>query len=162
MPEEHIVFRTKPHWIIFTGSVVWLVIAMIAFGLGPQTTIGNFQMGTFPPVFALVGFLSVVIAIFSAIRTYIRFISSEFGITNKRVLAKEGFIQRSSMEILLLRVESIEVHQTIPGRIFNYGSIVIIGTGGSKDPFFEIADPLTFRQLVQEQIEKQASDIHAV
>ena len=157
MPSETIIFRTKPHWIIFSKSALWWLLAILVFIYGPYLDVGQFRVGTFPPLYTLVGILSIAMAIVTAITTYIRFISSEFGITNKRVLAKIGFIERQSMEILLIRIESIEVNQTIPGRILGYGSITIIGTGGSKDPFFEIPDPMEFRELVQEQIEKQAS-----
>jgi uncharacterized membrane protein YdbT with pleckstrin-like domain len=73
-------------------------------------------------------------------------------VTNKRVLIKTGLIRRHSLETLLSKIESIGVAQSILGRILGFGTIVISGTGGSKEPFHKIADPMQFRRRVQEQI----------
>ena len=78
--------------------------------------------------------------------------TSEFAVTNKRVLIKTGLIRRHSLETLLSKIESIGVDQSILGRILGFGTIVISGTGGSKEPFHRIADPMMFRRRVQEQI----------
>lgn len=94
----------------------------------------------------------LLIAAFFAISAIIAYLNSEFAITNKRIIVKIGFIQRRSFEILLSKVEGIAVDQTIMGRIFNYGSITITGTGGSREPFTTIDDPLEFRKKAQEQI----------
>jgi uncharacterized membrane protein YdbT with pleckstrin-like domain len=80
--------------------------------------------------------------------------SSEFGVSTKRVLMKTGFISRHSLETLLSKVESISVYQGMMGRLFGFGSIIISGTGGSKEFFFGIRDPMEFRRQVQEQISK--------
>ena len=77
---------------------------------------------------------------------------SEFGVTNKRVIGKVGFIRRSSTELLLTRVEGIQVRQSIMGRMLGYGSVTISGTGGLKEPFHKISNPLELRRVVQEQI----------
>jgi len=76
--------------------------------------------------------------------------TSEFAITNKRVIIKVGFISRRTVEMNLSKIESINVDQSILGRILGYGNIVIVGTGGTKEPFATIADPLTFRKKFQE------------
>mgnify|MGYP003818406877 CR=1 FL=1 len=93
-----------------------------------------------------------MLAIPSAISSFIKFKTSEFGLTNKRIIVKVGFIRRNSIEVLLNKVEGIEADQTILGRILGFGSIVIFGTGGTKYPFHKICAPLEFRKRVQEQI----------
>jgi len=55
--------------------------------------------------------------------------------------------------MLLSKVEEIAVSQGVGGRILGYGTLVIVGTGGSKEIFMLMADPLEFRRQVQEQIE---------
>lgn len=82
---------------------------------------------------------------------WIRRWTSEFAVTNKRVVIKVGLISRRMIEMNLSKVESIEVRQDIPGRLVNYGTIVVIGTGGTKEPFTTIDDPLAFRRAVQTQ-----------
>lgn len=80
------------------------------------------------------------------------FLSSEFGITSKRVLGKTGFIRRTSLDIVLGKVEAIRLSQTILGRVLNYGDIEVTGTGGTEEVLRFIPDPLTFRKVVQEQL----------
>lgn len=75
---------------------------------------------------------------------------SEFVITNRRIIIKTGFIARSTFEMNLSKIESVNVDQTAMGRIFNYGSITIIGTGGTRETFHNIAKPLNFRKAFQE------------
>ncbi len=75
---------------------------------------------------------------------------SEFVITNRRIIIKTGFIARSTFEMNLSKIESVNVDQSVAGRIFNYGSITIIGTGGTRETFNNISKPLSFRKAFQE------------
>ncbi len=79
--------------------------------------------------------------------------TSEFAVTNRRVIIKVGLVSRKTVELKLDKVESIGVEQTIPGRIFGYGTIVVRGTGGTNEPFRAIARPLEFRRAVNEATE---------
>ena len=83
---------------------------------------------------------------------WIRYISSEFGITNRRVILKVGMFHRKSLEVLLNKVESILVNQSTFGTVMGFGSITVTGTGGTKDTFHNISHPDKFRKKVEEQI----------
>jgi len=85
---------------------------------------------------------------------YMTFSTSEFVVTNQRISAKVGIISRLTLEILLTKVESIEVNETVFGRIFGYGTIYIKGSGGTATPFPEVANPFEVRRQINEQIEK--------
>jgi len=80
----------------------------------------------------------------------IELFTSEFAITNKRIIIKVGFISRKTLEMNLQQIESINVDQSILGRILGYGTIVLIGTGGTKESFSNIAAPLEFRKQYQQ------------
>jgi len=138
MNGENLVYRTKLHWIVFLWPIIWLVVAIMFFSSGGDA--------------AAAGGLFILIAIVTGIASFINFKTSEFGITNKRVVVKVGFIRRNSLEVLLSKVEGIQVNQGILGRILGFGSITVSGTGGSKDPFHKIGAPLEFRKMAQEQI----------
>ena len=75
---------------------------------------------------------------------------SEFGITNKRLIIKTGVLSRKTLELNLSKIESVIVNQSILGRILGYGSIGVIGTGGTKEYFVSIKNPLEFRRKFQE------------
>lgn len=154
MSDEHVVYRTKPHWIIFTPSLGWLLLAILILFIGPNYNVGNTYFYGNYTITDILGFMSLAAALLSGFSAYVTYQTSEFGITNRRILMKVGFIRRLSLEILLSRVESIQVYQSIPGRVFNYGTIQVSGTGGSKDPFPNIPDPLLFRKHAQEQLEQ--------
>jgi uncharacterized membrane protein YdbT with pleckstrin-like domain len=76
--------------------------------------------------------------------------TDEFAITNKRVIVKTGLISRKTLEMNLSKIESVNVDQGILGRIFGYGTIRIVGTGGTNESFPNIYHPLRFRKKFQE------------
>jgi len=76
--------------------------------------------------------------------------TDEFTITNKRVVIKTGLFSRKTVELNLTKIESVNVDQTILGRIFGFGSITIIGIGGTREVFVNIRKPLEFRKRFQE------------
>ena len=77
--------------------------------------------------------------------------TSEFAITKKRVIMKVGLISRKALEMNLSKIESVNVEQTIMGRILGYGTISIIGTGGTRESFARISKPMEFRRVFQEK-----------
>ncbi len=80
----------------------------------------------------------------------LRYITTELAFTNKRVIAKFGFISRRTIELNLTKIESVQVNQGILGRIFNYGTLVISGAGNPQAPIPGISNPMTFRRSFME------------
>ncbi len=161
LEDEQIVYMTHPHWIVFVPSVFIFVIALILFGFGPNVPGFNLRIHGF----TLYEIISLACGLYALLRfalTYITYHSSEYGVTNKRVLMKTGWIQRNAMEIFLEKIEGVHVDQTIMGRIFKYGSVIIIGTGGSKDPFVNVPNPLHFRKLVQQEMDYSETRLHSL
>jgi uncharacterized membrane protein YdbT with pleckstrin-like domain len=75
--------------------------------------------------------------------------ATELAVTDRRVIAKFGFISRSTVELNLTKIESIRVEQTVMGRLCGYGSVFVTGTGSTMDPIPFISEPIKFRQAVQ-------------
>ena len=98
------------------------------------------------PAFGL-GLIFLVIA-------YIRYKTTELAFTNKRVIAKFGFISRHTVEINLSKVESIQVNQNVWGRIFNYGTLILSGAGTPQAPIPGISNPIQFRRAFMESQEQ--------
>ena len=92
-------------------------------------------------------------ALFSLfIAPIIEMYTSEYAVTNRRVIAKVGFISRRTLEMNLPKIESIKVDQSILGRILDYGNIEVIGTGGSSEGFNNIQSPIVFRKQYQQAL----------
>ena len=138
MNGENVLYQARLHWVIFLWPAIIFIIAIMYCIVGGEG--------------AVFGGLLIFIGIITGVISIIKYRTSEFGITNKRVIVKVGFISRNSLEVLLNKVEGIQVNQDILGRIFDYGSITISGTGGTKDPFHKIEAPFDFRKKAQEQI----------
>jgi uncharacterized membrane protein YdbT with pleckstrin-like domain len=94
--------------------------------------------------------LVIVVGLIFLVIAWIRVRSTEVAITDKRVIAKFGFIRRHTVEINLDKVEALKVEQGFWGRILNYGTIYISGAGTSVAPIPDIADPLVFRRKFME------------
>ena len=141
MPGEQVTYRATLHWIIFGPPILLglLAVLLVAFGMSNRDAAVVAGLGGF-----LFGAACVL-----AVSRLITLKTSEFAVTNKRVLIKVGFIRRHSLELLLTKVEGIGVDQGILGRILGYGTIVVAGTGGTKESFQDIAEPLEFRKHVQ-------------
>lgn len=80
----------------------------------------------------------------------IKFFTSEFAFTNNRVIIKTGLISMKTVEKNLQKIESVNVNQSILGRLFGYGDLVIVGTGGTREVFTQIKKPIKFRKRFQE------------
>jgi uncharacterized membrane protein YdbT with pleckstrin-like domain len=134
LPNEHVTYRARLHRIIYLLPVC-VLIAALAVALASGSWIAG----------GVLGLIGVVLLV----PPWIRSISSEFAVTNKRVLVKVGLVRRHSLELLLQKVEGIGVDQGILGRILGYGTITVSGTGGTREAFRMIAHPLEFRRQVQ-------------
>lgn len=130
---EQVTYRARLHWTIYWLPVLLMILAVIVGILGGW----------------LAGGVLAIVAVFAWLPPWIRSVSSEFAITNKRVLIKIGLVRRHSVELLLQKVEGIGVDQSILARILGYGTITVSGVGGTKESFRMIADPLEFRRQVQ-------------
>ena len=139
---ERIIYRAHLHWTIF-GTAILVVVIGIALAV---------VIRMFDPTYWYLGALLAGIGLLLAIGPLVRYVGSEFAVTNKRVLSKTGFIQRESDETLLSKVEAISVDQGILGRMLGFGTVIITGSGGTEDAFPRIAEPLELRRQIQSQV----------
>ena len=135
-PGERVVFRTRLHPVIFAGTA-----AFAAFVVGVVGLIVSRNELTARTV-ALLWLAGVIIAIGSLLPLYVRWQTSEFAVTDRRVLVKVGLLSVHTLELLLPKVEAIGVDQTIGGRLLGYGTLRIVGTGGTVETFARLAQRL--------------------
>jgi len=135
---EQVVYRTRLHWLLLLAPflVTIVVAAPITWFLGSSTWSN----------FAWIPFAIAVLVLLVAL---IKRQSSDFAVTNKRVMMKVGVFSSRSIELLLNKIEAIAVNQSFAGRLFGYGDILVTGSGGTKEAFSNIQGPLEFRRAVQ-------------
>lgn len=156
VPGETVIYETRLHWIVmlwhlFLGcillalpGVLLLVYALRQTGMESRNQ-NAMEIG---------GAVLVVCGIVAILAGMVRRSATEMAVTNRRVVIKTGLASRRTIEMLLNKVESIEVSETAFGRMLGFGTIVVIGTGGTLEPFHQVAHPLEFRSQVQQQIER--------
>ncbi len=101
----------------------------------------------------------VGIGLIFLIKAWVRYKTTELAITTKRVIVKFGFIRRSTVEININKVESIQVDQEILGRMFNFGTLIIAGAGTPQAPIPGISEPMEFRKAFIEAQEHAKAGI---
>jgi len=138
VPGERLVHRASLHWMVFAPAATLALagVVILAFLSG----------------YRWIGGLLAGLGLVMAVKPYILLRFSEFGVTDRRVLVKLGLVSRESLDQLLDKVEAVQVEQDILGRIFGYGTLTVIGTGGTRETFPRISDPFAFRRAIQERI----------
>jgi uncharacterized membrane protein YdbT with pleckstrin-like domain len=143
LPGEVVTYRARRHRIMFFWPGFILAIGVL---VALPALLGGTVAGAVPAMVIL------LIGGVAALLQYMAYSSAEFAITDKRVVIKVGVLSRHTIELLLTKVETVGLDQGIFGRMFGYGTIVVTGTGGTKEPFKGVANPLEFRKRVQAQL----------
>jgi membrane protein YdbS with pleckstrin-like domain len=139
MADEHVVYSTSLHWIIFWRPAVLFVIAMVGLVIvsGGWMVLSN---------------LFVPLAGLDALSLFMLYLSSEVRVTDQRVLGKAGWLPHQSLEAPLSEIEELSVRQGILGRMFGYGTIVVSSAGGLRRRLAHIREPLELQRRLREQM----------
>ena len=143
-PGETVVYDTRLHWVIYIRAILLFVVCVILVAASVATSDNqnlSLALEIAAAIFAL-------LALSAALRAFVRRATTELAVTDHRVIYKTGLLARHTIEMNRDKVESVDVDQTLLGRIFGYGTIIVRGTGGSLEPIRTIGDPLTFRSNI--------------
>jgi uncharacterized membrane protein YdbT with pleckstrin-like domain len=144
---EKIVYKGNLHWWIYMKNILLIVLGIIIISAAKN----NFANG--------VGGIIVIIALIGLIGAYMRSKSSEFVVTNRRIMLKTGVLKRKLVELQLNRAEGLMVDQGVIGRMFNYGGIIVT-SGGVREVFTPIAQPYEFKRQINNAIEDSFTPIN--
>ncbi len=146
-PGETLVYRAPLHWIVYVPGLVLGVIGIAIFGyaMSVQAADAGGWRDILRVTILAVGIVVLLVAVISLIVAFIRRHTTEIAITSRRAIYKTGVVRRITSEISVDKIETVLVDQSILGRLLNFGTIVIRGTGGGLEPVRNIGDPLTFR-----------------
>jgi uncharacterized membrane protein YdbT with pleckstrin-like domain len=142
LPNEQVIYKTRLHWILFAKpALVTLLGIALTVALGSATRVEWLWYASLVVLITGLGW---------AATHAVELLTSEFAVTTTRLIFKVGLIGRYTTELLLGKVESIGVQQTLAGRFLNYGDLVVTGTGGAREVFARVHDPIEFRNHVQQ------------
>ncbi len=153
IPGEKLIYRTGVHWsVLFGPAIIAAIIVVPAIAiLAFRDEIVTKGISVNAADIAAAVFIIVAVAVFGY--SVIQKNATEIAVTDRRVIIKTGMASRRSLEIMLAKVESIGIDETLMGRMLGYGTVVIHGTGGTPEPFRKIAQPSEFRKVVQHQVD---------
>jgi uncharacterized membrane protein YdbT with pleckstrin-like domain len=142
-PGEKVLYSTNAHWIFYWPAIAAWIVALFFFLLSRQTTTEGIVLLCLSAAAVL-----AIVALYWTGKTWFHRWTTETDVTNMRVVHKTGFITRKTFEMSLDKVESVDVNQSILGRILNYGSVTVRGVGEGAETIDTIASPLDFRNHI--------------
>ena len=146
LPGERVLYKTRLHWVLVARPA-------LVFLIGAGLTVAVRYLEAQPEAARWAGWIGLgimAIGLFWGFVHWVELRTSEFAVTTTRVIFKVGLVARYTTELLLSKVESIAVQQSLTGRILDYGDLTVIGTGGTREVFRRVRDPITFRNYVQQ------------
>ena len=142
-PGEKVLYSTNAHWIFYLPAIAaWIVAAILLFMSRATITEGIILLCLSASAVAAIA------GLYWSFKAWFHRWTTETDVTNLRVVHKSGFIKRRTFEMSLDKVESVDVNQSILGRILNYGDVTILGVGEGKETISTIASPLAFRNFI--------------
>jgi uncharacterized membrane protein YdbT with pleckstrin-like domain len=145
---ESLIYETRLHKIKLFIPFLWIILCLpgtvFSFVYSNKDASGNFP------------YVMLMICLFPALPSLLTYWTSEFTVTNKRVVIKIGWLSRKTIELNINKVESLSFIQGILGRMLGYGNVIFTGTGGSKEIFKTVAKPLDFTNAVRKAQEECA------
>src|ERR1043165_347823 len=134
-PGEQVRYMASLHWILYVpGAAVWLVAAALYLA----TSNGFMQF---------VALLVFAIGLFLLVRAWFYWWTTEIAVTDRRVIYKTGFIRRTTTEMNMEKVETVDVDQSVLGRVLDYGDVLVRGTGSGLE-ISTIGAPLELRNHI--------------
>jgi uncharacterized membrane protein YdbT with pleckstrin-like domain len=140
-PDETVRFRTNVHWSVYLKAITALVIGLVLLAWYWQDGTGNMVLLLAAAAFGVSALILVV-------PPFLERLGTEIAITDRRIIYKTGLVQRHTVEISMDKVESVDVDQSVLGRIFGYGTVTVRGTGEAAEPLRNVAAPIALRNAV--------------
>ena len=139
-PDERVLFVSTVHWFTYAPGVILLLVGF---------ALGLWSLGSSNPiVWQMISLLILACGLVSAASAWFKRWTTEIAVTDRRIIYKRGFIRRRTIEMNMEKVESVDVNQSIPGRILGYGDVLIRGVGVGFEPLHMVDDPIQLRNAV--------------
>jgi len=160
--DERILFSAQLHWIIYKMGIttIFLGVLVAYFGMQVVNTILEgeaIKLGATPVRYIALGL--IILGTFELLVSFIRQISTELVITDRRVIAKHGLVSTTSYELMMTKVEGATIEQSILGRVLGYGTLMVKGTGGGISPIDHVADPYRFHSSLMEALKETPESV---
>ncbi len=157
VPGEKLLYQTRHHWIVLLGPLFFGLLLgvpgiwLLAYSANPSKS-SAIPAFISPQALAITGGVLLAIALAVVLYGVAKRNATEMAVTNKRVFIKAGMASRRTFDLMLPKIESIGVEETVTGRMLGFGTVIVRGTGGTPEAFDMIGHPQEFRRQVQQQL----------
>lgn len=148
--DESILLTTQKHWIIFINPLLWTILTGIFLLLPTPFFPATVGAALFNSI-ADLAWIPASYAGFSWLKHLMRYLTTRWVLTQQRIIMRTGFFFQHSQEIRLANIAAINLHQSLLGRLLNYGTVTLHSFGGNADIFTSMASA----QALQKQISAQ-------
>jgi len=142
-PGEKVLYSTNAHWIFYLPAIAAWIVALVLLILSRATITESIIL-----LCLAASAVVAIAALYWTVKAWFHRWTTETDVTNLRVVHKTGFIKRRTFEMSLDKVESVDVDQSILGRLLNYGNVTVRGVGEGAETIRTIAAPLDFRNHI--------------
>src|SRR5690348_10962476 len=142
-PGEKVLYSTNAHWMFYLPAIAGWIVVLVLLILSRVTSVDSLTLLCWAAAAVV-----AIAALYWTFKAWFHRFTTETDVTNMRVVHKTGFIKRRSFEMALDKIESVDVDQSILGRILNYGDVTINGVGEGKERIRTISSPLAFRSAI--------------
>ena len=140
-PGEEVRYQATIHWVTYLHGAAWLLAALVVRVVTPADWRDGYVYG---------GIMIALVAagVFFLARAWFMAWITEIAVTNRRVIYKHGFISRTTAEMHMDKIESVDVDQSVLGRILDYGDVMVRGTGSGLSPIRNVDAPIELRNHI--------------
>src|SRR4029078_3356624 len=139
-PGEQVRQISSLHWIGYWRGVAAALLAVVAYGLSETRLL--------PGIWRYMAYALALVAVVLLLEQWLRWWVTEIAVTNRRVIYKKGLIRRQTNEMNMDKVESVQIDQSILGRMLEHGNVTILGTGEGFETLRTIASPIKLRNSI--------------
>jgi uncharacterized membrane protein YdbT with pleckstrin-like domain len=139
-PGEQVRYISSIHWIMYWPGVTVALLAVAAYWFGETRLL--------PKVWLYTAYALALVAVVLLVQEWYQWWITEIAVTNRRVIYKRGLIRLQTNEMNMDKVESVQVNQSVLGRMFDFGTVKILGTGEGFEALRTIAGPIKLRNSI--------------
>ena len=141
-PGEQVRAIGRLHWVIFLRAIALGVAGLVVLAFAQELDSRTREVADF------VGGIVLAVALLAFLQALFSRSITELAVTNRRVIYKRGFLRRHTVEMNMDKVETVDVDQSVAGRLLGYGSIRVLGTGRGIENLRRVSAPLQLRNAI--------------
>jgi uncharacterized membrane protein YdbT with pleckstrin-like domain len=139
-PGEQVRRISSIHWIVYWPGVAVALLAVVAYWFSETRYLTG--------IWRYTAYALALVAIFLLIQQWLQWWVTEIAVTDRRVIYKKGLVRRQTNEMNMDKVESVQIDQSILGRMLDYGDVTILGTGEGFETLRTISSPIELRNSI--------------